>query len=115
MKPIQLTEDHRIKLLEMCKELFSEYDEYTFFNGDFIGMYYIINDEESVKDSISIHWFEFCLNILSLHLFQKIDDDLSEIIKQQIDMYKNCLSLNLLNEKVHLIDHLYNKFKKLKL
>lgn len=70
MKPIELTKQQRSNLLEMVRRFFPQYSEYTFWHGDFIRMYHVINGEESAEDNVSIHWYEFCLNILSKYVLK---------------------------------------------
>lgn len=70
MKAIQLTEEHKKKLLEMCEVLFPEY---TYgFENDF--------SEEGIMEYYNskiswqfIHWFEFCYGPLLSAIFNHID------------------------------------------
>ena len=105
MKSIQLTEEHKSKLLEMCKELFPTYnfefmrgkDEFGFDIYDYF-TFYLIEDYENnewYKSKTDIHWFEFCMT----HLAEKIDCDLAH---------------NIIYMKKHPVDYLYEEFKKLK-
>lgn len=107
MKPIELTEKHQSKLLEMCSELFPEYN-----NVKFEPVYHIqknINDiyvydtlilyknyciSGNYKKRTYIHWFEFCMTYLA----EKIDCDLAH---------------NVIYMKKHPIDYLYEEFKRL--
>ena len=118
MKNIELTENQKVKLLEMCKVLFPEVKIHTGMLSD--GS----QAPEKVLDSpvdlewgtewdlpyISvgikeIHWFEFCMT----HLFYALYDNWR---KEDI----NCVTdfhLDLHNFKTHPIDYLYKKFKEL--
>lgn len=101
MEAIKLTEDHRSKLLEMCKTLFPEYD--FGFDNDFseegILDYSIISEH---KDKLSrewkfIHWFEFCM----IYLAKKV--------------YKSDgITLTFKDDNNNVIEFLYEQFKKLK-
>ena len=100
MKNIELTEDHKSKLLEMCKELFPEYIETYLGVNDYDpepdGYIYFTKN----KNITRIHWFEFCMT----HLCDKIfihDESLNEFL----------LTFNV---DKHPIDYLYEEFKKLK-
>lgn len=67
MKPLTLTEEHKIKLLEMCKSLFPEYnndielDIDPTYDGHDMHVYLGLHVGY-------IHWFEFC----TLHLTDKL-------------------------------------------
>ena len=94
MKNIELTEEHKTKLLEMCKVLFPEYNrkylkkEFDKLEGDFsyseyksqkpkwsigndgvvyLQLYYILYEDMSYE-LIEIHWFEFCMTHLIIKL-----------------------------------------------
>ena len=99
MKSIQLTEEHKSKLLEMCKILFPEYVIYPADNDGFIEGEQWVGDQNMGEDrpvnEFNIHWFEFCMT----HLSEKIDCDLAH---------------NIIYMKKHPIDYLYEEFKKLK-
>lgn len=108
MKPLELTEEHKIKLLEMFRELFPEYTRIEF--------YEIYNIEFEINNtSNTIHWFEFCL----LHLSEKIYKTFSKITEED-NWYGSHLNwaINTMYtkkpHKIHLIDYLYEEFKKLK-
>ena len=100
MKNIELTEDHKSKLLEMCKVLFPEYPDLQFgvkekHNWSKEYLVFGLTGNEPI-----IHWFEFCMT----HLCDKIfihDESLNEFL----------LTFNV---DKHPIDYLYEEFKKLK-
>jgi hypothetical protein len=130
MKPLALTEKHKSKLLEMCKTLFPEYKEIKFtFNTD---EYFTDNwsdtpnfgnilsfSDDTIKTGrcilINIHWFEFCL----LHLSEKIYKTFFKLGEKD-NWYGSHLNwaINTMYtkkpHKIHLIDYLYEEFKKLK-
>lgn len=129
MKVLNLTEEHKTKLLEMCKVLFSEYKYLIFgdYPGDMIFNKTVTFDSEQWLDMdedeiLSIHWFEFCMT----HLAEKIiatfivnkDDD--KVYKRTLndDLSKFYLESLLFSrgfDKTHPVDYLYKHFKELKL
>jgi hypothetical protein len=90
MKPIQLTQKHKDKLLEMCQVLFPEYDFSMFHNGHNSDL-----DINHLNNThyLSIHWFEFCMT----HLAEKLSQ------------YPNQIEVD------HPVDYLFEEFKKLNL
>ncbi len=106
MKSIELTEEHKAKILEMCKVLFPKYDHYTFWSEDFVGMYNTDEQgKEVMENNISIHWFEFCMTYLAYKLANIDSED--TFIGDNYRLYDKIMN----NE--HPIDYLYTKFKKL--
>ena len=123
MKQIELTEEHKSKLLEMCKVLFPEYNKITFSNPEdpdacfdsIEGILHLGNSVNENKGFIvkeSIHWFEFCMT----HLMYKLSYEFSKIPNAKgksihIELWE-------LNKgdyfKKHPVDYLYEEFKKLK-
>ncbi len=79
MKPLQLTNEHKEKLLEMCKALFPEYKHFGFENdySDEGMMEYHNNDWNKMK---LIHWYEFCHTQLVDKIFNKYNNKLQCII-----------------------------------
>ncbi len=98
MKPIQLSEEQKTKLLEMCEALFPEFeiDEDTYFdeNGVLSTNIEIGNDR---WEEFNIHWFEFCLT----HLAKKV------IIDNGLDYKEFCG----MTWDLHPVEHLYREFK----
>lgn len=126
MKQIELTKDHKSKLLEMCKELFPKYTiipdnpnpnflTISWFTnlGYFINL---MNDE--TKENTLIHWFEFVMT----HLCDKIASNLTNEMCTGMPQYYNksekldwnSQSLISMLKECHPIDYLYEEFKKLK-
>lgn len=103
MKNIELTEEHKSKLLEMCKILFPEYD----FTLDKWKQCFVTLGLKS-KDLYEnhIHWFEFCINPLSTKIDSFRTDSYLISHGQSYD--------NAINSE-HPVDYLYEEFKKLKL
>ena len=113
MTSIQLTEEHKVKLLEMCKKLFPEYTKIEFheiYNNETGNLYFEITNTGNI-----IHWFEFCL----LHLSEKIYKTFFKLGEK--DNWYGCHLSWAINSiytqntnKVHLVDYLYEEFLKLK-
>ncbi len=108
MKSIELTEEHKTKLLEMCKVLFPEYDLIEFGkkyhpNNKFIWM----SKNNNLK--VDIHWFEFCMTHLQFK-FKKlgIELDLWLLTLPTTHLQWGNYNFN------HPVDYLYEEFKKLK-
>lgn len=134
MKQIELTTEHRIKLLKMCKKLFPEFnfelsDEYcdlctvdTLFIWD-------INKEfrDAWNQWIRIHWYEFCNTWLVEKIFNPIPSAIQRDLKERMSDYfwKSNVwwSEKYIGELdsdggvwcEHPIDYLYKEFKKLKI
>ena len=105
MKPIELTAEHKDKLLEMCKVLFPKY-KYIIFGshpGDMIFNKTVTFESEQWlgmdDECYSIHWFEFCINNL--------------LSKLRLTYY-NYVRSNMEEGYNHLVDYLYEEFLKLK-
>ena len=102
MNPIQLTPEHKTKLLEMCNKLFpKEGIWFKILDGQ---IYYSKNGK---FPGFSIHWFEFAIT----HLCTKLFKDLKLYLKIDIMSYRGRLVQN----TNHPVDYLYEEFKKLKL
>ena len=132
MKSIELTEEHKAKLLEMCKVLFPEYSNLEVRDSmeDFCmkqdNLFIELNEAVNRRDCTVIHWFEFCnthlLKIISENLAQQNsskewsgDDKMFEKWNI-IDVYHKKISKGLISwiNHEHPIDYLYKEFKKLK-
>lgn len=107
MEKIELTELHKSKLLEMCKELFPKYyktefsDDYKFFEGwnegDDPNLMIFYPKPNTI--GIEIHWFEFC----HCHLLPKLIKDRNLKLQFYMDTFTG-----------NPVDYLYEAFKKLK-
>ena len=121
MKSIELTEEHKSKLLEMCKNLFPEqefYWEYEMYGrglkedfNDVLQVYF--KDKEAWKRNLfpfNIHWFEFCMTHLADKMLQ-----LGELpnYDNKLDYEFNSILQSSWWES-HPVDYLYKEFKKLK-
>lgn len=95
MKAIELTEEHKKKLLEMCNKLL-KYDNFGFENG--FSKYGLIEYYNgSWINWELIHWYELCDTSISVLLFPM----------------KSYLWKEYLVKNMHPIDYLYEEFKKL--
>jgi hypothetical protein len=117
MKALELTEEHKVKLLEMCKRLFPEHnyleirDSTEDFNYPF--EHVCIEIDRSIDDLKIIHWFEFCHTYLARKIFNSgevFDDPVSDSSDGLANMMFEQEWIN----SYHPVDHLYEQFKKLK-
>lgn len=138
MKQIELTEEHKKKLLEMCKILFPEFQIWTLneechvgaYNYDFNNLLFSNELEHHLYKAQSIHWFEFCMTHLQNKLFRKLNDfsghltaDYAEELGKQwndelmmrTSFFFHNPTRNEKNHPWHPIDYLYSQFKKLEL
>lgn len=110
MSPIELTEERKSKLLEMCNKLFPE-KEIRFIKPVFScpDTFFIqIGLKSSIKYDLEIHWFEFCM----IHLVNKVLHDSMNF--NFITEEHESLITGLLRKDLHPVDYLYEEFKKLK-
>ena len=109
MKSIELTEDHKTKLLEMCKVLFSEYEEIDIeIEDNYEGIQNYIQLMKKCEITIYIHWFEFCMTHLCDKIYNKFGFDTGDFS----DYIQNLISKKYYDD-MHPIDYLYEEFKKL--
>ena len=141
MKPLELTNKQKDKLLEMTKKLFSEYNniQFSFYSDEYFSDKWsdtpsfgdiLSFSREDIKTGrnvlINIHWFEFCMTwlpkALITHKVNKyqpginIDINFINIDGSMQDDY-NELVANVLYEQFkmkHPVDYLYEEFKKIK-
>ena len=125
MKNIELTEDHKSKLLEMCKELFPEYKEIVF--GNFFGN--VIFSKNKIKNInwnnkklsntiFQMYWFELCsIKIVNELAWRNIKTDIladCEYEDFRMKLITEIFRDKYITETFHIIDYLYEEFKKLK-
>ena len=112
MKNIELTEEHKSKLLEMCKILFPEYD----FPNKIQSIIFIRKKNKKLGENI--HWFEFCsIKIVNELAWRNIKTDIladCEYEDFRIKLITEIFRDKFTTEKFHPIDYLYKEFKKLK-
>lgn len=118
MKNIELTEEHKSKLLEMCKELFPEYKYFGWselYDGSKSELIGIMFYKENVE-ALNIHWFEFCITKLSYKIFdsskypsKNAGDDTVQYLCDMMDRQTWYTK-----EAYHPVDYLYEEFLKLK-
>lgn len=99
MKQIELTKEHKSKLLEMCQILFPEYD---FTLDKFEQCFVTLGLKSEILYKEHIHWFEFCITKLWLKIAFYVNHEPTAI-------------RSIILEKVHPVDYLYEEFKKIKL
>lgn len=131
MKPIELTEEHKNKLLEMCKALFPELENLEVRDSmeDFcLPFEHICIEYGRNKKLVIIHWFEFCMTELSHKILFKLCNNFEHVgtadleIETTMEWNNNLFDTTLFhkcnpsrNERAwHPIDYLYQEFKKLK-
>ena len=119
MKNIELTENHKSKLLEMCKVLFPEYTTIpNDKNPKFLtinwftkqGYFIHLMDDDDLKENKMIHWFEFVMTHLPEKIFKNPKGNFQGINGRPYWCEKVAESF----AKVHPVDYLYEEFKKLK-
>jgi hypothetical protein len=113
MKAIELTEEHKAKLLEMCNKLFPKHCKFEFFTEDLRFL-----NEETDEFLTFIHWFEFCMTHLVEKLIEVINEYESKLSDSKrekffIEIFEPYELLMSIKDK-HPIDYLYEEFKKLK-
>lgn len=130
MKSIELTEEHKVKLLEMCKILFPEYF-YWELDHHIITAHIKGNDDEVYEDEpydIAIHWFEFCMTHLIVKLSKEFtkqklskadytDNQYPNWFSQKVSYHLNPFRNEEFEEDIlfiHPVDYLYEEFLKLK-
>jgi len=118
MQSIELTQEHKDKLLEMCKALFPEYNIFYFRIDSKSSTIHpkegytnnnILRIGKFGKLDLSIHWFEFCMTHLSIAI-SKIKDYPADLIDR--NEFSKTIIDNIYNQ--HPVDYLYSEFKKLK-
>lgn len=109
MKQIELTKEHKSKLLEMCNTLFPDYSLIVLTNNKTIRFNYKKHPAYETWSKGTIHWFEFCWLLLN-----KILESNSSPV--QISKTIHDFGLICFNQFkwLHPIDYLYEEFKKLK-
>ncbi len=132
MKALELTKEHKCKLLKMCKVLFPELttlDIYhkkdtdinldTFFIDWAVDKY--INkgkdNEEYLNKEYSIHWFEFCMTHLANKIYYPDLNNIARGARNKIQSFFFSTFMEAIEGGTagydHPIDHLYSDFKKI--
>lgn len=130
MKPIELKEEHKSKLLEMCKELFPEHpnlrvrDSMEDFCMNQDNCFIELQESgRNTKEDTIIHWFEFCMFYLSKKIFKELyklkgkkDPNNKNYIGTMYDKQgaHNCYISMITKHGEHAIGYLYSEFLKLK-
>lgn len=112
MKSIDITEERRTKLLEMCKVLFPEYTIQLNINGLEYGTFIVLNNGENI-----IHWFEFCMTFLVNKIYYP-DNNGKRDTRQKIEYFFFQTFIDTIEGATsgykHPVDYLYKEFLKLK-
>ncbi len=114
MKAIELTEEHKAKLLEMCKVLFPEYNYINLHDGtcDMCteGTIDLVKECKPKWNTwIRFHWFEFCTKI-GYKLFSKGD---GWYLNGKFQCFMRIMCMQDKMNMRHPIDYLYEEFKKI--
>ncbi len=105
MNNLSLNNEQKDKLLQMCNDLFPEYEHFEFDVAD--GHLFIDGSE------LSIHWFEACV----MHLPERIAENFNTVYPKEkhafiVDMMmKKMLSYSPI-DKIHPVDYLYEMYEK---
>lgn len=105
MKNIELTEEHKKKLLEMCEVLFPEYG-YPHI-GEETNSILFTNKSYPTRSFITIHWFEFCINIIPKYLKNNHGN-------LYFGLGSGQSILEMFERGEHPVDYIHKVFKKLK-
>jgi hypothetical protein len=113
MKTINLTEEHKSKLLEMCKTLFPEYKYWNLHDGvcDLCSentLDYNLEGKPEWNSYFRTHWFEFSWIILD-----KISEKLSPMKIKGLITHYGLVCFNRF-DSIHPVDYLYDKFIQIK-
>ena len=117
MKTINLTEEHKSKLLEMCKTLFPEYKYWNLHDGvcDLCSentLDYSLKRKPEWNSYFRTHWFEFLvMQITPKILNGYVDNCYSDSDLAHEDYYVGNIKIIYLNGS-HPIDYVYEEFKK---
>lgn len=120
MNSIQLTEEHKSKVLEMCKALFPEYkvkfilDSLLNYDDRIFNYLSIEEITEGEVDFTVIHWFEFCITWLLHIIIYRKDKWPSQCKFEHQNILMEIMKVFYNGDGIHPIDYLYNEFKKLK-
>ena len=111
MKNIELTENQKVKLLEMCNKLFwNGCMNKNDFRENNILLIAIDKNYKYNHKILSIHWFEFCWTLLN----KILESNLSPIKSCEIIKEFGLICFNKF-ESLHPVNYLYEQFKKLEL
>lgn len=129
MKSLELTPEHRTKLLEMCEALFPEQSPFQIGipgelrKGWGYSKHFIFGKSDIfADDGVFCHWFEFCMTHLveAIIATYVVNKDGEKVYKRTLNdslsiFYLQTLLFSRGYDKQHPIDYLYNEFKKLNL
>jgi len=121
MNSLNLSKEQEDKLLQMCNDLFPEFEEVIFdsiidLNESIIhtgNLCFIKLLKESPRGNVVINWFEVCV----IHLSQKIAESYNTVYPKEkhafiVDMMmKRMLDYSSL-DKIHPVDYLFEMYQK---
>jgi hypothetical protein len=102
-----LTQDQKVRLIEMCNALFPEHREITLTKMNTLNFGYTDHGSHTSRDMVSVHWFEFCMLKLARKLRGRFETGLAPFDLSTFYIH----TVNGLN---HPVDFLYPEFKKLR-
>lgn len=116
MKKFSLNDVQKVKLIEMCNDLFSEYNKVSY--GCFLNKNedFVEDDDlffERKESNVSIPWFEICV----VELPKRIAESINTVYPKEkqafmIDMMmKKMLDFSVV-ENQHPVDYLYEMYQK---
>ena len=115
MKNIEINEKQKENLLEMCKVLFPELTDLEIRDSmeDFCFKFEHVCIEYGRQNDnlVIIHWFEFCMTHLAKKLIPKVT---KYNLDSAYDSLYNVIYQFWENKHNHIVDYLYEEFKKLK-
>lgn len=128
MKPLELTNEHKDKLLEMTEKLFPEYNNIYFRIDSKLSNINTAGQDSNILRlgnlktnlDISIHWFEFCIIWIPEKIVRhpKFNNEFIIGMPQYYDgsevidyIMESCVNLV---KDINPIDYLYEEFLKLK-
>lgn len=116
MKPLQLTDTQRSNLIEMCKELFPEFNNINFGHGVHNKFVWF---DSSGKNQKEIHWFELCVIELPRRMYKHYIRHSEALLVEGSNLtadFEFEEGSDVLHEylwkELHPVDVLYKNFKK---
>lgn len=103
MKPIELTDQHKAKILEMCKYFFRGYYHIGFYSQQSNN----IQMSKTTKDIIFVHWLEMCWILLNKICEEKVESPI-ETVNLITNFGMVCFNRS---EILHPVDYLYSQYQ----
>jgi len=113
MKALELTKEHKAKLLEMCIALFPNYAIGNYLNSGFISFGNGIDETPVFR----MHWFEFCMTHLANKIYYPDLNNIARGARNKIQSFFFSTFMEAIEGGTagydHPIDYLYSDFKKI--